>query len=70
MALSLEEIHKGIKFMDRPVEIGFITRLKFRDKNNNNELRDFSSIKIDFISNFFPEFISTWNVKSKIRPYQ
>jgi len=36
LALSPEEIHKGIKFMDRPIEIKSITRLKFRDKNNNN----------------------------------
>jgi len=43
-ALSLEDIHKGIKFMDRSVEIRSIIRLKFRDKNNNNELRDSSSI--------------------------
>jgi len=33
-------------------------RLKFRDKNNNNELRDSSSIKINFLSNLFPKFIS------------
>jgi len=47
MALSLEEIHKGIKFMDRPVEIRSISKLKFKDKNNNNELTDSFSIKID-----------------------
>jgi len=58
MALSLEEIHKNIKFMDRSIEIKSITRLKFRDKNNNNELRASSLIKIDFLSNLLPKFIS------------
>jgi len=37
MILS-DEIHKGLKFIDRLVDIKSITRLKFRDKYNN-ELR-------------------------------
>jgi len=44
-------------------------RLKFRDKYNNNELRDSSSIKIDFISNLLPEYVSIWNVRSRVRPF-
>jgi len=68
LSLSLEEIHKGIKFMDRPIEIKFISRLKFRDKNNNNELRDSSSVKIEFLSNFL-EFISIWSLRSRVRSY-
>jgi len=58
LALSPDEIHKGIKFMDRPIEIKSITRLKFKDKNNNNKLKDSSSVKVEFLSNLFPEFIS------------
>jgi len=63
LSLSLEEIHKGIKFMDRPIEIKSISRLKFRGKNNN-ELRDSFSVKIEFLSNFLPEFISIWSVRN------
>jgi len=62
--LSIEDINKGIKFMDRPIAIKSITRLKYRDKNFNNELRESTSIKIEFLSNLLPEFISIWNVKS------
>jgi len=69
LALSLEEIHKRIKFRNKPIKIKSITRLKFRDKNNNNELKDSSSIKIEFLSNLLPEFISIWSVRSKVRPF-
>jgi len=55
--------------MDRPLGIKSITRLKYRDKNNNNELKDSSTIRIEFISNFLPEFISIWSVRSKVRPF-
>jgi len=56
--------------LERPIEIRSITRLKFRDRNNNNELRDSLSIKIEFLSsNFFPEFILIWSVRSRIRPF-
>jgi len=58
LALSVEEILRGIKFMDRPIKIKSITRLKYRDKNNNNKLKDSSSINIEFLSNLLPEFIS------------
>jgi len=69
LALSLKEIHKGIKFMDRSIEIKSILRLKFRDKNNNNELKDSSTIKIEFLSNLLPKFISIWSVRSRVRPF-
>jgi len=32
LALFLEEIHKDIKFMDRPIDIKSISKLKFKDK--------------------------------------
>jgi len=67
--LSIDEIHKGIKFMDRPIAIKSITKLKYRDRNYNNELRDSFSIRIEFLSNFLPEFISIWNVRSRVRPF-
>jgi len=67
--LLIDEIYKGIKFMDRPIALKSITRLKFRDKNYNNELRDSFSIRIKFLSNLLPEFISIWNVRSKVRPF-
>jgi len=57
-SLSVEEIFQGLKWLDRPLEIRSIERLKFRDKNNDNELRISSSVKIEFVSNFLPEFIS------------
>jgi len=67
--LSIDDINKGLKFMDRPIAIKSITRLKYRDKNYNNELRDSTSIKIEFLSNLLPEFISIWNVRSRVRPF-
>jgi len=45
------------EWRDRPIDIKSITRLKFKDKNNNNELKD-TSIKIKFVSNLLPEYIS------------
>jgi len=56
--LSSEEIIQGLKWRDRPLEIKSIERLKFRDVRNNNEPVNFSTIKIDFVSNLLPEFIS------------
>jgi len=53
--------------MDRPIEIKSITRLKYRDKNNNNELKSLSSIEIECLSNLLPEFISIWSVRSRVR---
>jgi len=55
--------------LDRSVEIRSIERLKFRDKNKDNELRVSSSIKMEFVSSLLPEFISIWNVRSRVRPY-
>jgi len=54
--------------MERPLKIKSITRLKYRDRNYNNKLKDFS-IKIEFLSNFLPEFISFWSVRSKVRSF-
>jgi len=34
------------------LEIKSIERLKFRDVRNNKELKDSSTVKIDFVSNF------------------
>jgi len=67
--LSNEEIIQGLKWRDRPLEIKSIERLKFRDTRNNNELKNSSTIKIDFVSNLLPEYISIWSVKSKVKPY-
>jgi len=39
ISLSIEEIFQRIKWMDRPLKIKSITRLKFRDRNNNNDLK-------------------------------
>jgi len=72
VSLSVEEIYQGIKWRDRPIKIKSITRIKFRDRNNNNELRDSSSVKIEFLSNFLPEYISIWSVtiwRSKVKPF-
>jgi len=33
LSLSIDEIYKGIRFMDRPIILKSITRLKFRDKS-------------------------------------
>jgi len=49
------------------MEIKSITSLKYRDKNNNNKLRDSSAIKIEFVSNLLLEFISILSVKVKVR---
>jgi len=68
-SLSIDEILQVLKWRDRPMEVRSIERLKFRDMRNNNELKESNSIKIDFVSNLLPEFISIWNVKSKVRPY-
>jgi len=67
--LSIDDIYKGIKFMDRPIAIKSITRLKYRDRNFNNELRDSASIKIEFLCNLLPEFILIWNVRSRVKPF-
>jgi len=69
VSLSIEEICQGIKWMDRPLEIKLITRLKFRDRNNNNDLKDSSTIKIEFLFNLFLEFLSIWSIRTKVRPY-
>jgi len=68
-SLSVEEIFQGLKWMDRPLEIRSIERLKYRDIRNNNELKISSSVKIDFVSNLLPEFISIWSVRSRVKPY-
>jgi len=68
-SLSYDEISQGIKWKDRPIVIRSIERLKYRDSRNNNELRDSSTVKIDFVSNLLPEFISIWSVRLKVRPY-
>jgi len=52
-----EEVRQGIKWIDNPIEIKSISRFKYRDKNNNNELRDSSSIKLVFLSNLLPEYL-------------
>jgi len=67
--LSSEEIIQGLKWKDKPLEIKSIERLKFRDVRNNNELKNSSTIKIDFVSNLLPEFISIWSVKSRVKSY-
>jgi len=67
--LSNEEIIQRLKWKDRPLEIKSIERLKFRDVRNNNELKNSSTIKIDFVSNLLPEYISIWSVKSRVKPY-
>jgi len=33
------------------------------------ELKDLSTVKIEFASNLFPEYLSIWSVRSKVRPY-
>jgi len=53
--------------MDRYLEIKSITRLKYRDKNNNNELKDSITIRIEFMSNLLPEFISIWRVLDQMK---
>jgi len=54
--------------MDRQLEIKSIIRLKYRDKNNN-KLKDSSTVRIEFVSNLLPEFISIWSVRTKVRPF-
>jgi len=67
--LTIEEIVQCIKWRDRPMEIRSIERMKYRDFRNNNELRESNSVKINFVSNLLPEFISIWSVRFKVRPY-
>jgi len=67
--LSSEEILQGIKLRDKPMEIKFEERLKFRDKENNNELKESTTVKIEFVSNLLPEYITIWSVRSRVKPY-
>jgi|GEM_PF-3730276 len=68
-SLSSEKILQGIKWRDKPMEIKSIERLKYRDTRNNGELRDSTSVKIDFVSNLLPEYITIWSVKSRVKPF-
>jgi len=68
IALSEDEIRQGVKFLDDNLEIRNITRLKYRDRTTM-ELRDSQSVKFEFASNLLPEFLSIWNVRSRVRPY-
>jgi len=52
VSLSVEEIYQEVKWRDRPIEIKSITRMKFRDRNNNNELRDSSLSRLNFFRIF------------------
>jgi len=69
LSLSYDEILRGIKWKGRPLEIKSIERLKYRDIRNNNEVKLSSSVKIEFISNLLPEFITIWSVRSRVRPF-
>jgi len=44
--------------VDSPIKIKFISRLKFRNKDKNNKLRDSSTVNIEFLSNFLLEYIT------------
>jgi len=57
MTLSEEEIHQGIVFPDNNIEIRFISRLKYWDRNTM-ELKSSSTIKVEFVSNLLPEFMN------------
>jgi len=50
LSLSDNEIRQGIGFPDNIIEIRSLSRLKYRDKNM--KLKDSSTIKIEFASNF------------------
>jgi len=69
ISLTDEEILQGIKCIDNLIEMKSISKLKYRDKSNNNELRDSSSVKIKFLSNLLLEFISIWSVRLWVRPF-
>jgi len=48
------------------LEIKSVKRLRYR---NNNELKISSSVKIEFVSNLLPEYINTWSVRTRVRPF-
>jgi len=64
LSLSEEEIRQGIRFPDNSVEIR--SRLKYRYRDTM-ELKDFSTIKIEFVSNLLPEFLNIWSESEIIR---
>jgi len=68
LSLSEEEIRQGIGFPDNSIEIRFISRLKYRDRNTM-ELKNSSMIKVEFVSNLPPEFMNIWSVRVKVKPY-
>jgi len=68
LSLSEDEIRQGIRFFEDNLEIRSVTRLKFRDRTNI-ELKNFSTVKIEFASNLLPEYLSIWSVRTKVRPY-
>jgi len=68
LSLNESEIRRGIRFPEGNIEIRSLFRLKHRDKSTL-ELKDSSSVKIEFASNLLPEYLSIWSVRCKVRPY-
>jgi len=68
LSLSDNEIRQGIKFPDGNIGVRSLSRLKYRDREIM-ELRDSSSVKIEFASNLLPEYLYIWNVRVKVRPF-
>ncbi|KYM94047.1 hypothetical protein ALC62_15338 [Cyphomyrmex costatus] len=67
--LNVDEIKEGITWPNNPLQINHIERLKFKDRFNNLELKDSSSIKIDFLSERLSEYIYIWNTKCRVYPF-
>jgi len=65
---SESEIRQGIRFPEGNLEIRSLSRFKYRDKYTM-ELKNSSTVKIEFASNLLPEYLSIWNVRSKVRAY-
>jgi len=67
-SLNESEICRGIRFPEGNIEIRTLFRLKYRDKSTL-ELKDSSSVRIEFASNLLPEYLSIWSVRCKVKPY-
>jgi len=68
LSLNDNEIRQGIKFLDANIEIRSLSRLKYRDRETM-ELKDSTSVKIEFASNLLPKYLYIWSVRVRVKPY-
>jgi len=68
LSLTENEIRQSIKFPDGNIEVRSLSRLKLRDRETM-ELRDSSSVKIEFVLYLLPEYLNIWSMRVKVKPY-